>query len=174
MSEIFTGTQIERARKEKGLTQKQLAEKLYVSNKAVSKWERGLNYPDIALLKPLSEILDISIAHLICDEKNSTESVVEKTIEISQSEKNKIKGELKFRSISVIVICFILISLQLYNHDLISNLNIDDIQVRGLDAHNLTTFPIFNRLYDIIRWSMLLPGIVMGHSIYTLINLKKI
>ena len=39
-------------RQEKGLTQKELAEKLYVSDKAVSKWERGLSLPDIALLQP--------------------------------------------------------------------------------------------------------------------------
>ena len=39
-------------RKEKGMTQKELAEKLYVSDKAVSKWERGLSLPDIALLQP--------------------------------------------------------------------------------------------------------------------------
>ncbi len=37
-------------RKEKGLTQKQLAQRLYVSDKAVSKWERGLSLPDISLL----------------------------------------------------------------------------------------------------------------------------
>lgn len=38
-------------RKEKNMTQKDLADKLYVSDRAVSKWERGLNFPDITLLK---------------------------------------------------------------------------------------------------------------------------
>ena len=48
-------------RKAKGYTQKTLAEKLFVSDKAVSKWERGLSMPDISLLAPLSDILGISV-----------------------------------------------------------------------------------------------------------------
>ena len=52
-------------RKEKGMTQKELAEKLYVSDKAVSKWERGLSLPDISLLQPLAEIMDVSVTELL-------------------------------------------------------------------------------------------------------------
>ena len=44
-------------RREKGMTQKELAATLYVSDKAVSKWERGLSVPDISLLVPLAEQL---------------------------------------------------------------------------------------------------------------------
>lgn len=49
-----------RLRKKKGYTQAQLAELLNVSNKAVSRWETAEGYPDITLLKPLSEALGIS------------------------------------------------------------------------------------------------------------------
>ena len=52
-------------RKEKGLTQKELAEKLFVSDKAVSKWECGLSMPDITLLVPLSKIFDITVTELL-------------------------------------------------------------------------------------------------------------
>lgn len=52
-------------RKEKGLTQKQLAEKLYISDKAVSKWERGLSLPDISLIIPLAKILDVTATELL-------------------------------------------------------------------------------------------------------------
>ena len=52
-------------RKEKGMTQKELAEKLYVSDKAVSKWERGLSLPDIALLQPMAETLGVSVTELL-------------------------------------------------------------------------------------------------------------
>ena len=52
-------------RKEKGLTQKDVATKLHVSVSAVSKWERGLSYPDITLLEPLSLILDTSMVELL-------------------------------------------------------------------------------------------------------------
>lgn len=51
-------------RKEKGYTQKELAERLFLSDKAVSKWERGLSLPDIALLEPLAQILDVTVAEI--------------------------------------------------------------------------------------------------------------
>ena len=52
-------------RKELGMTQAQLAEKLYVTAKAVSRWERGLGYPDIKLLQPLADALEISLVELM-------------------------------------------------------------------------------------------------------------
>ena len=52
-------------RKEKGLTQAQLAEKLNYSDKAVSKWERGESLPDVAVLKCLSEILGVTVDYLL-------------------------------------------------------------------------------------------------------------
>lgn len=52
-------------RKAKGYTQKELAEKLFLSDKAVSKWERGLSLPDITLLIPLAGLLDISVTELL-------------------------------------------------------------------------------------------------------------
>ena len=54
-------------RKKKGYTQAQLAELLNVSNKAVSRWETAEGYPDITLLKPLSEALGISCDELLGD-----------------------------------------------------------------------------------------------------------
>lgn len=48
-------------RREKGMTQKELAATLYVSDKAVSKWERGLSVPDISLLEPLDAALELPL-----------------------------------------------------------------------------------------------------------------
>lgn len=59
------GAFLSRLRKEKGMTQKELAEKLFVSDKAVSKWERGLSLPDIALLQPIAELLGTSVTELL-------------------------------------------------------------------------------------------------------------
>lgn len=59
------GAYIVRRRKELGLTQKELAEKLYVTESAVSKWERGLSYPDITLLMSICSVLDISEHELL-------------------------------------------------------------------------------------------------------------
>lgn len=63
------GSFIRELRKEKGLTQKDLADVLHITDRAVSKWERGLNAPDIALLEPLSEMLEVSVGELILGER---------------------------------------------------------------------------------------------------------
>lgn len=59
------GAFLAQLRREKGYTQKDLAEKLYVSDKAVSKWERGLSVPDVALLVPLAEYLGVTVTELL-------------------------------------------------------------------------------------------------------------
>lgn len=56
-------------RKQKGFTQQELAERLFVSNKAVSKWERGLSLPDISLLTPLAEMLGVTVPELLKGER---------------------------------------------------------------------------------------------------------
>lgn len=52
-------------RKRKGYTQKELAQKLFISDKAVSKWERGLSMPDISLLMPLADVLEVTVTELL-------------------------------------------------------------------------------------------------------------
>lgn len=65
MGSFETGNIISKIRKEKNMTQKELANLLNVSDKAVSKWERGESYPDVALLPLLSNVLGISIDELL-------------------------------------------------------------------------------------------------------------
>ena len=80
-------------RKSKKLTQKDLAESLNVTIQAVSKWERGLGCPDVSLLRPLSEQLDISISELLNGEKIKKENVLEKVDDLLMKnlEENKVK-----------------------------------------------------------------------------------
>ena len=59
------GSFVAEQRKAEGYTQRELAERLFVSDKAVSKWERGLSMPDISLLIPLAEILEVSVTELL-------------------------------------------------------------------------------------------------------------
>lgn len=65
MDRYVTGDVIRRLREAKGLTQDALAERIFVSGKAVSKWETGKGYPDISLLEPLARALDISVIELL-------------------------------------------------------------------------------------------------------------
>ena len=66
MDNYVTGAVIRSLREKKGLTQAGLAEKLCVSDKAVSKWETGRGLPDVSLLEPLGKALGISVPELLC------------------------------------------------------------------------------------------------------------
>lgn len=69
MDAVKTGALIALARKEKGLTQKELAEKVYVSVQAVSKWELGKNFPDLPLMEPLADELGLTVTELLAGER---------------------------------------------------------------------------------------------------------
>lgn len=75
MNQLVTGKFIAQKRKEKNLTQEQLAEKLGVSNKTISKWETGKCMPDYAIVKSLCEELEITVAELMDGEVNEEKSV---------------------------------------------------------------------------------------------------
>ena len=68
MDKYVTGAVIRKLREKKKMTQEDLAGKLYVSSKAVSKWETGQGFPDISLLEPLAKALDISVIELLSGE----------------------------------------------------------------------------------------------------------
>ncbi|WMJ83293.1 helix-turn-helix domain-containing protein [Oscillospiraceae bacterium LTW-04] len=65
MKDSTAGIIIRQARLARGMTQKQLAEKMGLSDKAVSKWERGTGLPDVSLLLMLAEILDMDVRALL-------------------------------------------------------------------------------------------------------------
>ena len=94
-----TGELIEKYRKEKGLTQNELARQLGVSNTAISKWEHGYNLPDIGLLEPLSKILGIDMLLLLSSENEDKEE--------ANPVKQKSKRT-KLLKVSLIILLFIL------------------------------------------------------------------
>ena len=74
MDNIQTGRLIAELRKKQGLTQQQLADKLNLSNKTISKWESGSGSPDISNLPVLAEALEISVDELLNGELNQLKS----------------------------------------------------------------------------------------------------
>ena len=76
------GTLIKNARKEKKLTQQQLAEKLFVSNKAVSNWETGKNIPDISIIDNIDKELDIDLKNMILLINNQRKQRLKKVLMI--------------------------------------------------------------------------------------------
>lgn len=100
------GRFIREIRKEKNMTQKDLAEKLYLTDKAISKWERGLSFPDITMLNTLSETLDVEVSEILNGERGKKEEKdIEKAVEeaLEQINKTKEKREKKILKIKKIV-----------------------------------------------------------------------
>ena len=112
MDQEKIGKFIAELRKEKNLTQEELATKLGITKNAVSKWERGLSMMDVSLFKPVCEILDISIIELLNGEKikdddinNKTEDTIKNTIEYSNK---KIKNSRIKNIIATLIVIIIL------------------------------------------------------------------
>lgn len=78
MNQVKIGKFIASKRKEQGLTQLQLAEKLCITDRAVSKWETGKSLPDTSLMPELCKLLKITINDLLCGEVVSVENYNEK------------------------------------------------------------------------------------------------
>lgn len=75
MNAIEFGRFIAHQRKAVGLTQKELAERLLVTDKAVSRWENGHGYPDIETLENLSKALEVSLVELMHSKKNESDTI---------------------------------------------------------------------------------------------------
>lgn len=75
------GAFVAQLRKEKGYTQKELSERLLISDKAVSKWETGTTIPDTALLIPLAEILGVTVTELLTGERMEKEPLLPDKVE---------------------------------------------------------------------------------------------
>ena len=99
MDLIKIGKFISICRKEKNLTQEQLAEKLFITDRAVSKWERGLSLPDADKMLSLCNILDINVNELLNGEKINIKDYNKKTdnllVELAKQDESKNKKLLK-------------------------------------------------------------------------------
>lgn len=116
MDQEKIGKFIAECRKEKGLTQEGLAKKLNITKNAVSKWERGLSFPDVSLFKKICAELNISLEELINGEKDNSDNAKEKAMVLALNEKDKVKKK-SFTVLISISIIFIIIMLGLiYYH----------------------------------------------------------
>ena len=104
------GKNIAALRKKKGLTQQELGDKLFVTDKAVSKWERGIGLPDISILEKLADILDTDIYELLQIE-NKKNIKLEKILE---EERIKIRKQLNRRNIMIAIPIILIILIVLF------------------------------------------------------------
>lgn len=148
-----TGQLIADTRKEMNMTQRALAEKLGVSDKAVSKWERGLSFPDIGLLQPISRVLGLSLVALISGEQSEKEvreavaDIVDDAVVISNSELKRKKKQYLRRMILIGVCIFIGISIVcipflLAMQPADSQFRVNKIQAQTYPSKHVLTLPI--------------------------------
>lgn len=106
------GTQMKALRKEKKMTQEQMAQELGVSRQAVSNWENNKNLPDLETIIRMSRIFEISLDDLIAGDKDEMNNITKKLIE-DGSENTKLKTSLKILAVGaalmlVGLLCFFL------------------------------------------------------------------
>ena len=121
MNQQKTGEFLKHLRKEKGLTQEQLAEQFYVSSRTVSRWETGSNMPDVDMLIELADFYDVDIRELIDGERksetmdNETKDTLKKVAEYA-AEESKERGK-KLRIVMIVACCLMLISCLLFANE---------------------------------------------------------
>lgn len=152
MKQIEVGAFITQCRKEKKLTQAQLAEKLNITDRAVSKWETGKSMPDSSIMLELCEILGITVNELLMGEREKRESYEEKadanldTIDTIKKRKNcvgfKRLGAVIFSALlfTAMAVCFIC-----------------DMAISGR-----LTWSLISAVSIVFGWAVCLPGIRFG------------
>ncbi len=132
------GLLIATLRKEKGLTQKDLSNKLGITDRAVSKWERGLGCPDVSLLDDLSKILEVSILEILKgrrldkDEIANNKNIIDSMNYSKESVKYKIKRYCNIISIVLIIlICLVILFLNLKSAYYLNKKYISDMRIES-------------------------------------------
>lgn len=104
MDQIKIGKFISECRKKENLTQSQLAEKLSVSDRAVSKWENGRSMPDTSIMLDLCNILNISVNDLLCGERVTMENKNEKLEQtLLETVKQKQDADKRLLAVEIVV-----------------------------------------------------------------------
>ncbi len=115
MNEKSIGSFLSALRKANGYTQQQVADVLCVSNKTISKWERGDGYPEITMLPAIAELYSVTVDEILKGER-ITENSSEKEVEKKTEERTKLiieKTELRFKNYSVVAVALGVISVLL-------------------------------------------------------------
>lgn len=117
MDQRKTGEFLKHLRKDKGLTQEQLAEHFFVSSRTVSRWETGRNMPDVDMLIELADFYDVDVREIIDGERRSenmdkeTKDTLKKVAEYATEETMKRKEKLRTMladSICLLLVCYLL------------------------------------------------------------------
>lgn len=152
MDQVKIGKFIAKCRKEKNLTQQELADRLNVTDRAISKWENGRGMLDISLLQQLIEILDVSLNELLAGERINKKSIkiYDENLMNSLAEKNKLSKKMKKITITftiIIIILFISITIISIKKD--NNKNLKNDYQNIIRIYSNISSNIITNLYDI-------------------------
>lgn len=132
MDTIETGKRIQALRKQHGWTQKELAQQLCVTDKAVSKWELGKNYPDMAILEPLAKTLDTTVVELLGIENAADTEKVEAVTAVAVEETSRLREEIRSRALTILINGMVWLVSQIALGVIIQNHGVDEFATRAL------------------------------------------
>ena len=157
MNREKTGALIGAVRKEKNMTQKELAAVLHVSDRAVSKWERGAGFPDVSLLEPLAAALDLNVLDLLRGERaeeTNVHAAVQEALDAFQEKRRQTRRYVlgEAGKVCLFLLVFGAIALTLFpiqrkvDQTITAGVYVDgalaaytDVELQGEVSHNLLT-----------------------------------
>ena len=147
-----TGLLIAKRRRELGLTQKELSDILNISDRTVSKWERGVGFPDISLVEPLADTLGITINELIHGEEQANVQTPEQTaVDVVQAlcpvikaQRKRLKTVIGIISAILIVITLSFAMLLIFSRDLVGD-ETGIIQINAAEATEICPYILITK-----------------------------
>ena len=166
MDNLKFGSFIKKLRKEKNMTQKELAEKIGLTDKAISKWERGLSFPDITMLSILAQVFDVEVSEILNGERGKekiSKEDIEKRIE-EAIQKVTLKKEKNERRIKILKSTVGIISCVLFAFTFLLQMGyVFLLKPRSYEYISDILFYIVNEIIII----------TLGLIFLTLVNIKK-
>lgn len=137
---IIFGEKLKKERNNKGWSQEELAEKLFVSRQSVSKWENGQNYPSIEILIKLSDLFEVTIDELLRSDENLTNKVIKDSKKLAYP-----RLKLFFDVFLLVGLALLVIKLGVL---LLNKVTVLDITLYGGKFLELWTFNYRSRFWD--------------------------
>ena len=162
MDQKKIGNFLKELRKEKSLTQEQVAEKLGVSSRTISRWETGAYMPDISMLVDIAEMYDVDVREVIDGERkeenmnSEVKEVAEKMADYSRMETDNIKKWVKTMSVSMLIVAILMVVMEVVSGFL-------TIRVQNIPLD--TRFMIQTTIMRLIGPSSIMAYITMALSI---------
>lgn len=144
-------------RKEHGMTQKEMADALGLTDKAISKWERGLSYPDISMLEPIAVLFEVSVMELLKGERiepdttismQDAQKMIDESISLSDDEITQKHKKNKGIILTLCVVTMFLISLILNVRNIMSDETYKEVTLdRASVAYEITVNEVGEEMF---------------------------